>query len=277
MRTTLNEKDRLASQSALYRELVTLNEVLDDERQAVQIRGKMTSLTKQAIKKVTATSDSEKLDQLLEFFYQDQAFQSDLHEIIYSRLMDLYTVLECKCGLPHSLAALLLKLAAKFEIPIYPVCLPSQLLLRAELRLENGKCETRFVDPWDGRYLSNRDLENILEAEYGRWMGVDLRALRIATEEETIQQLTGAVKLSLTQEHRVGDILRIVAYHLRQRPDDPYLIRERAGILMSLFCFQAAADDFHYFIEKCPDDPSIEAIKEDLYFLEMHARQEIIH
>ena len=44
-------------------------------------------------------------------------------------------------------------------------------------------------------------------------------------------------------------------------PDDPYEIRDRGYILEELDCNHVAVDDYQYFVEQCPDDPSAQLLR----------------
>lgn len=44
-------------------------------------------------------------------------------------------------------------------------------------------------------------------------------------------------------------------------PNDPYEIRDRGYVLEELDCQHAAVDDYQYFVEQCPDDPSAQLLR----------------
>ena len=44
-------------------------------------------------------------------------------------------------------------------------------------------------------------------------------------------------------------------------PEDPHEIRDRGYIYQQLDCCHAAAEDYSYFIEQCPEDPAADLLK----------------
>lgn len=275
--TTLNKKERVALQQFLYRELIRLSLMLDDNLSAPQIYGKIAVLTKKARYAVNGESDLERIAQLMHFFYQEQGFYCDYRHYFWSDNLRLNRVLEQKCGMPVSLGALLLQLASILDLPLYPVNFPTQLLLRAEITLENGRRENRFINLWNGEYLSFNELEKQLEGEMGAGATLKREFLQIAEPEELLDRLETVLKMSLTREGKLEDILRLIEYRLTEQPDDPYEIRDRGMVLASLECYQAAVDDLNYFIDQCPDDPSAVILKMEMPSLEKQGKESVVH
>ncbi|VEI48912.1 Uncharacterised protein [Actinobacillus equuli] len=48
-------------------------------------------------------------------------------------------------GMPVSVGAIVLYLAAALDLPLYPVNFPTQLILRAEMKDEKGKTTVRLL------------------------------------------------------------------------------------------------------------------------------------
>lgn len=44
-------------------------------------------------------------------------------------------------------------------------------------------------------------------------------------------------------------------------PEDPHEIRDRGYIYQQLDCCHAAAGNYSYFIEQCPEDPAADLLK----------------
>lgn len=273
----LSKKARIALQQFLYRELIRLSLMLDEQLTAPQIYGKVAALAKKARYAVNAETDVQRIEQLLHFFYQEQGFHCDYREYFHSKNLMLNRVLDKKCGMPTALGALLLQLASGLDLPLYPVNFPTQLLLRAEVTLESGRRENRFINLWNGEYLSFTEMEKLLEGEMGAGTPLSREFLRIAEKEELLERLETVLKMSLTREGRFEEILRVIEYRLAEQPDDPYEIRDRGMVLASMECYQAAIDDLSYFIDQCPDDPSAAMLKMEMPVLEKHGKENMLH
>lgn len=179
--------------------------------------------------------------------------------------------------MPVSLGAVVLYLAASLNLPLYPVNFPTQLILRAELKNEQGRTEVKFINPWDGSELSREKLEKWLEGEMGYGVELNQEYLRIAEEDELLERLETVFKMALTREGKYEEALRLIEYRLTISPEDPYEIRDRGMILASMDCYQAAFDDLSYFIDQCPDDPSAMMLKLEIAGLEKQSKASVVH
>ncbi|AGH38908.1 hypothetical protein EIM44_03125 [Bibersteinia trehalosi] len=272
-----SKKERVALQQFLYRELIRISLLLDNNLTAPQLYGKMAALVKKVRYAVNADTDLARIEQLLAFFYQEQGFYCHHAEYYHSQNLMLNQVLDLKRGMPVSLGAVLLQLASVLDLPLYPVNFPTQLLLRAEMTLENGRKESRFIDLWNGTYLSFEQMEKLLEGEMGASTSLARQHLKIAEPSELLERLETVLKMALTREKKFEETLRVIEYRLQEQPDDPYEIRDRGMILASMECYQAAIEDLNYFIDQCPDDPSAMMLKMEIPALEKQGKAFIIH
>lgn len=274
---SFSPKARTALQQFLYRELIRLSLMQDENLTAPQIYGKVASLVKKARYAVNGEGDLVRIQQLLDFFYQAQGFHCDALAYFDSQNLNLSQVLSRKQGMPVSLGALVLQLASVLDLPLYPVNFPTQLLLRAEITLASGRKESKFINTWNGEFLTFEQLEKLLEGEMGAGAVLNREYLQIADSEELLERLETVFKMSLTREGKFEDILRLIEYRLEQQPDDPYEIRDRGMILASLECYQAAIDDLNYFIDQCPDDPTAAMLKMEMPSLEKQGKELVLH
>lgn len=277
LQSSLSKKEQTALQQFLYRELIRISLLLDDNLTAPQLYGKMAALAKKARYAVNAESDLERIEQLLHFFYVEQGFHCHYAEYFHSANLMLNQVLELKRGMPVSLGAVLLQLANVLNLPLYPVNFPTHLILRAEITLENGRKESRFIDLWNGSYLSFEQMEKLLEGEIGAGAKLERQYIKIAETNALLERLEMVIKMALTREKKFEEILKLIEYRLQEQPDNPYEIRDRGMILASMECYQAAIEDLNYFIDQCPDDPSALMLKMEMPALEKQGKEFIIH
>ncbi|WP_301098980.1 SirB1 family protein [Otariodibacter sp.] len=272
-----SQKERNELQRFLYKELIRLATLIDPDVSEPQIYGLVSALVKKARYEVNGTNDDERIDQLLYFLYQEQGFHCHSEEYFYTDNLLLHKILRSHRGMPVSLGAILLYLASVLDLPLYPVNFPTQFIVRAEITHNSGRKETRFINPWDGSYLSFDKMSKWLEGELG--FGVELKRefLQIATKEEVLERLETIFKMALTREGKYEETLRLIEYRLMLTPEDPYEIRDRGMVLASMDCFQAACDDLSYFIDQCPDDPSAMMLKLEIANLEKQSKANVLH
>lgn len=261
----------------LYRELVRLTLLVETDVTEAHINGQMSALVRKAKAKVTGSGDSERVQQLLDLIYQDLGFNCHFEEYFNTENLLMNQVIRSHHGMPVSLGAILLYLAASLDLPLYPIHFPTQMVLRAELKDQNGATQVRFINPWDGSYINVETLNKWLEGEVGYGAEVSPAMLKRAELPELLERVETVFKMALTREGKYEETLRLIEYRLLFSPEDPYEIRDRGMILASMDCYQAALDDINYFIDQCPEDPSAAILKMEVQGLEQKSRESLVH
>lgn len=262
----------------LYNQMVSINLLIDEEVETAVLRGYTGSLVRKAKKFITAETQAERIEQLLAFVYQECGFESQGAHYFNTSHILMNQVLATRKGMPVSLGAIVLYLAASFDLPIFAVNFPMQLILRAEIQAPTGKKTIQFIDPWDGKYLEITDLEKWLEGEMGFGTPITPDLLKRAELDELSERVAALFKMALTGERRYGDALRFIEHRLQYTvPEDPYEIRDRGLVLASLDCYQAAIDDLNYFIDQCPNDPTATMLKSEVAGLEKKKNTNVMH
>lgn len=272
-----SKKQRVELQRFLYKELIRLSILIDENLTEPQIYGLISALVKKARYAVNGETEQERIDQLLHFFYQEQGFHCHSEAYFFVDNLLLNKVLRQLRGMPVSLGAIVLHLASVLDLPLYPVNFPTQLVIRADMTMDNGRKETRFINPWNGEYLSYELMSKWLEAEMGYGAELNREVLKVAEFPELLERLETVFKMALTSEGRYEDALRLIEYRLSYDPQDPYEIRDRGMVLASMDCYQAAYDDLSYFIDQCPDDPSAAMLKLEISNLEQQSKASVFH
>lgn len=264
-------------QKYLYREMVRLTLLVDDQLSEPQVLGLMSALVKKARYQVNGSTDEERIEQLLTLVYQEWGFYCNFETYFHTENLLLNRVIRTRCGMPVSIGAIVLYLAASLDLPIYPVNFPTQLVLRAEITQASGRKTVKFINPWDGRFLTFELMTKWLEGELNYGASLTPNLLRQAEPEELLERLETVFKMALTREGKYEETLRLIEYRLIFSPEDPYEIRDRGMILASLNCPQAALEDLNYFIDQCPDDPSAMILKQELSELKKLSQTAQIH
>lgn len=242
----------------LYREILRLTTLIDDTVNEQQVFGQMSALTKKARYNVNGEGDEERINQLLHLVYKEWGFHCYYEDYFHTENLLLNQVIKKRRGMPVSLGAVVLYLASVLDLPLYPVNFPTQLVLRAEMKQPNGATKVRFINPWNGEFISIEMLNKWLEGEIGFGMEVTPDLLRRAEPQELLERIETVFKMALTREGKYEETLRLIEYRLAMSPEDPYEIRDRGMVLASMDCYQAALEDINYFIDQCPEDPSAE-------------------
>lgn len=264
-------------QTFLYEEMSRIGGIVDESVTPRQRSARASALVRKVRPLITADNELDRLHQLLDVIYHQMQFSYRYTDYFNSDNLLLHKVLQTKQGMPVSFAAILLYLAAKCGIPLFAVNFPTQIILRAEISHADGRQETLFINPADGKFLSMDDLEKWLDGEPMAGLLVTPMLIRRAEPFELLERVETLFKMALTKEKKFQEVLEMINFRLIFSPDDPYEIRDRGMIFATMECFQAAYEDLSYFIDQCPDDPSARMIKMDIKQLEQKSKEMVLH
>lgn len=245
--------------TALYREMESFYLITtEDEGEDLRtVRTMMGGLVRKARRVIPADNNfKEKIHQLLQLMYGQWGFYCDRETYFRAENLYLSYVLRTKQGMPVSLGCILLYLAEKLDLPIYPVLFPTQLILRTDV---DG--ETNFIDPWDGKYIGRDELQKLYQGAFGFGAILTAEDLAIADPQELRERFAQLAKSTLIREELNAAALKYIESRLRMRKvfhktEDPYERRDRGLVLAQMGAYHAAVDDLQYFVEQCPDDPT---------------------
>ena len=264
-------------QTFLYEEMDRIGGIVDEGVTPRQRSARASALVRKVRPLITANNELDRLHQLLDVIYRQMKFPYRYTDYFNSDNLLLHKVLQTKQGMPVSFAAILLYLAAKCGIPLFAVNFLTQIILRAEISHDDGRQETLFINPADGKFLSMDDLEKWLDGEPMAGLLVTPMLIRRAEPFELLERVETLFKMALTKEKKFQEVLEMINFRLIFSPDDPYEIRDRGMIFATMECFQAAYEDLSYFIDQCPDDPSARMIKMDIKQLEQKSKEMVLH
>ena len=249
------------NQRTLYDELIRFYLLATDNDKVAlkQMRASMGAMVRKLRKSIPAnTPVKSKIRQLLRFVYDEWGFRCDAETYFYTRNLYLPYVLEMRVGMPVVLGAIVLYLAEKLALPLYPVNFPTQLILRAEV--EGGPI---FIDPWDGRLVSLDKLQKLYEGAFGFGASPEKLMLEQADLSELIDRFQQLVKNTLIREEH-NDVAYKYVESLISCQNNPYDIRDRGLILAQMGAYSAAINDLEYFVDHCPEDPTAFILKNQL-------------
>ncbi|KJG15452.1 SirB1 family protein [Photobacterium angustum] len=198
-----------------------------------------------------------RLEGLLRLFYREWGFQGDHQQYFSSDNAFLDKVLERRKGIPVSLGALFLYLSQHLDLPIESVGFPTQFLLKATW----SESDVQYINPFDGEFVSTHILRSWLIGHRGPFTELKPEYLKTQQNHEILTRWLTVMKSALLREEHFTDALRCSDLALLFSPGDPHEIRDRGYIYQQLDCNHAAAMDYSYFIEQCPEDPAADLLK----------------
>lgn len=208
----------------------------------------------------------QKFESFLRFFYYNWRFQGDTERFFDSANSRMDLVLARRKGIPVSLGALLLYFGQRLGFPIEGVNFPSQFIIRINWYGE----APLFLNPFNGEYISKAILKAWLIGYDGPLAKLKSEHLAPCDNPSILGRWLAVMKGSLMHEDNFARALDCSNIALSFVPDDPYEIRDRGFIFEKLDCQQQAADDFQFFIDQCPEDPSSEVLKIHVGVLSSH-------
>ena len=196
--------------------------------------------------------------------------ESLLNELYYSHLfIDIYHPVwpipsyQIVSGLTQRLMSPVVKaivmqeiiIACGFDTDI--VYVPHKIMLRIS-------CDDQFAiifDPVTGESLNWHELDIRLDDLGGDPSQQELDTM---SNKSILTEHLLSLKNTLMREQQFDKALRCVDILLSLTPDDPLQRRDRGFLLHQLDCFKVAVDDYKYFVEQCPKDPTAQLLKAQL-------------
>lgn len=193
---------------------------------------------------------------VLDCFYQQWLFSGDWQQYFDYHNTQVSQVVLSRKGIPLTLGILLIHFFRQTGFSAQGICFPGHFLVR--LDVEGTR---HYIDPFNGERLTWRQMELKLRGSKGDLARLQEQDLKPDNIKNIIKRLLHTKKSALLRENQFDQALRCSDILLRLQPGDPFEVRDRGFIFHELDCFTVAVDDFKYFIDKCPNDPSIGLLK----------------
>lgn len=259
-------------QMALIEGALELTAALDPGFPVGWVRLQLERLAKEAEQALMDEINPQlRLDGLIRLFYREWGFCGDQEQYFSSQNLYLDQVLDRKKGIPVSLGAIFLYLARHLELPVSSVGFPTQYLIK----ISWPDRAPQYLNPFDGEYLSQRTMAAWLKGHRGPFTELRREHLDEAENGDILARWLTVMKSALLREERYADALRCSDLALEFSPGDPHEIRDRGYIYQQLDCNHAAAMDYEYFIEQCPEDPAAKLLK--LQVKALHEEPLVLH
>lgn len=227
-------------------------------------------LSRELAERHEALDGLEKLQALQDDFYYQLGFSDAPETVVGAQRVLLDSVVSYRTGLPISLALLLQEAAAYAGLQLEVIDFPGYPLLRFDFEQESY-----FVDPVQGELLKGRQVQERFEDITEQTIDFSWDMFEAADQKNILRRYLTELKHAMIHDHAFANALTVVQMLLAISPDDPYEIRDRGYVLEELDCQQAAVDDYQYFVEQCPDDPSAQMLR--LQLETWAAPQQVLH
>ncbi|CED70835.1 SirB1 family protein [Aliivibrio wodanis] len=212
---------------------------------------------------VYEATDEKRLERLIQLFYVEWGFHGDTQTYFHSDNAFINNVLINKKGIPVTLGAIFLYLCHHIGLPVSAINFPTQLVLKIEWPNQ----EPQYFNPFDGQYLSQHLMTAWLIGYGGPLATLKPHHVEGVDNATLVGRLLAVIKAACIRERKFSLALTCSDLALNIMPDDPFEIRDRGLIYQQLHCHDAAKNDLEYFIEQCPDDPSVRLMKEQVQLL----------
>lgn len=213
-------------------------------------------LARQAAESTAQLSGLDRLNALCDEFYLQMGFSDAPEPVLGAKRVLLDRVIRLRTGMPVSLAILLQEAAAYAGLTLELIDFPGYPLLRFD---DSG--HSYFIDPINGEVLVGEQVQGRFEDLTEDSLDFGWEMLEVADQKSLLVRYLSELKHAFINDLAFADALTVVQMILHLLPDDPYEIRDRGYVFEELDCQQAAVDDYQYFVEQCPDDPSAQLLR----------------
>ncbi|CCQ09669.1 FIG002708: Protein SirB1 [Pseudoalteromonas luteoviolacea B = ATCC 29581] len=205
----------------------------------------------------------QRLTRLLDLFYTEWLFTGTNQDTPDHLLNSLCFLLQMRSGSATSLGILLVHLLETASIQ-GNVCLSQgEVMVHVGMSDEEGY----MIDPTNGQQTWYIIPENAEEE--------DSEPLELVMDEEVFKLFLAQQKWAFIGAEKFGHALCCVDMLMDLLGNDPYERRDRGYLLNQLDCPKMAKEDLQFFVDECPDDPTIELIQ--MQIAELSDYNNILH
>lgn len=195
----------------------------------------------------------DKVEHLINYLFIEEMYIDKPKALWASQSFELNFALSYKTISPILKAVVFRHIFEQCDYDADIVFVPEKIMVRVT-------CDDYYAiifDPITGESIDGVQLDQRLE-DLNEPMKFSLEAM--SHDTLMVEHLT-LLKNSLIEELKFSQALKCVDILLALRPDDPFERRDRGFLLHQLDCFKVAYDDYQYFVEQCPTDPTAQLLK----------------
>ncbi|WP_017445123.1 tetratricopeptide repeat protein [Gayadomonas joobiniege] len=194
--------------------------------------------------------DVDKIQQVLEYFYTEQLFSLPPRDKTLAAF-DLLQAVTSHTGTAPVMTVILSDCLRSIGLAADPVIAGQKLLLRIDM----GENQYVFIEASQGQSLEWAQVEAYL----GK-VRKD-KKIEVPQANSIVLLLLSLYKAACIDAEDYAKALAITDLLVAQEPDNPYERRDRGFLLQQLDCDAFAVEDYKFFVQKCPSDPSAQIIQ----------------
>lgn len=195
-------------------------------------------------------NELDKIPALLDFVYTQQIFSLPANAKLPAAF-DPLTMLLSHTGNGALIAMLLSDLLKSCGLQATPILAGQKLLVRVDL----GENNFVFLEGSQGQSLEWQQIEAYLATRGA------IAEIQVPDQDAQLMLLFSLYKTKCIEAGEFARALQIIDLILEQEPDNPYERRDRGFVLQQLDCDFYAVEDYKFFVEKCPSDPSAQVVQ----------------
>jgi regulator of sirC expression with transglutaminase-like and TPR domain len=191
---------------------------------------------------------SSKVGGLCRYLFHDRGFRGNTNDYYDPQNSYLHQVLDRHTGIPISLSAVVMAVAARAGLPVAGVGLPGHFIVKAV----EGDQEILFDPFHGGRRLSLQDCEHLVHQVTGADFPVTAATLQGISLGTMVHRMLNNLKAIYLRREDYPRVLRVL-HRLRQLdPENPVQQRDLGMTFMRLSYPGRAIDHLAAYLEKAP-------------------------
>ncbi|TMN33476.1 tetratricopeptide repeat protein [Pseudoalteromonas sp. S2755] len=204
------------------------------------------------------------LDEILDAFYTLWLFSGSSQKVPEYKLNSVCYALSMRSGTNTALGLILVHLLERAKLEASLALSQGEIIVHVAFSEEEGY----VIEPSSGHQSWYIIPEN--ENNQDKEQEKDQEPMELIFNEESLKLYLSQQKWAFIAAEKFGHALSCVEQLMDILGDDPYERRDRGYLLNQLNCPKMAKDDLQFFVDECPDDPTIEVIQHQIKELADH-------
>ncbi|MDQ3907437.1 MAG: tetratricopeptide repeat protein [Acidobacteriota bacterium] len=210
-----------------------------------------------AARAYVAARSWEPVEALSEFVFRELGFVGNQSNYYDPRNSLLPYVIEERRGIPITLSIVYMELGRRAGLDVEGVGLPGHFVVRVRADTARG-AETRLVDPFNRRAISEEDCQELLDSLYGGQVALAEEHLRAATNREILARVLRNLKAVHAQSRRYRRALAAVERIRLLDPEAHDERRDRGVLLAQLGRYTEAVAELQAYLSRTvPDEEQV--------------------
>ncbi len=195
---------------------------------------------------------------LADWLFAQQGFGGNEDDYNDPRNSFLSDVLDRRLGIPISLSAVYLELAARLALPAYGVGMPGHYIVAVV-----GEASPIYLDPFHaGRQLTTADCADLVRRSSGYQGAFDPRWLTPTPPRDTVARMLNNLRNSFVQSEHWAWAIRAVQRLVELQPDHPAHLRDLGLLEFRNGSMSLASELLGRYLITAPDAKDADEVRE---------------